>query len=77
MSVGVADSNRCPRCGAGFHCGAQDAAPCPCTILKLPAELQASLRQRYTGCLCGACLQALAARTDSDQSLRSTTLPTE
>ena len=51
---------RCPRCGGAFHCGAQDAAPCACSTLTLAPELQAALRQRYEGCLCLACLQALA-----------------
>lgn len=54
-------SDRCPRCGAAFHCGAQDSAPCPCAGLSLPAPLQAALRQRWQGCLCLACLRALAA----------------
>ncbi len=73
-------TDRCPRCGSGFHCGVQDAAPCPCATVALSAGLQADLRQRYTGCLCGACLQALAAGAASappDQRLRTTTLPTE
>ena len=55
-------------------------APCPCTAVTLPAALQADLRQRYTGCLCGACLRALAAGAAGaapDQRLRTTTLPTE
>jgi hypothetical protein len=52
---------RCPRCGGGFHCGANDPGPCACMGLKLTAELQAALRARYTGCLCLACLAALAA----------------
>lgn len=55
------EDTRCPRCGGGFHCGANDPGPCACTGLKLGAELQASLRARYTGCLCLRCLAALAA----------------
>jgi len=51
---------RCPRCGGGFRCGVRDSAPCPCTTLKLSPELQAALRERYAGCLCLDCLQALA-----------------
>lgn len=53
--------DRCPRCGAGFFCGAGAAAACPCGSLQLGAELLAMLRQRYPGCLCLACLAALAA----------------
>ncbi|MFY9511372.1 MAG: cysteine-rich CWC family protein [Rubrivivax sp.] len=52
---------RCPRCGGGFHCGVNDAAPCPCSTLTLSAELQAELRQRYSGCLCLRCLAELAS----------------
>lgn len=53
--------DRCPRCGGAFHCGVQDSTPCPCSTLMLSAELQAALRTRYSGCLCLACLKALAA----------------
>ncbi|MEK8032267.1 cysteine-rich CWC family protein [Ideonella sp. DXS29W] len=52
--------DRCPRCGGGFHCGAAGPAPCPCGTLKLSEGLQSALRQRYTGCLCLPCLQALS-----------------
>lgn len=54
------DDDRCPRCGGGFHCGIDDDGPCACTGLELDAELQQRLRERYSGCLCLRCLQALA-----------------
>jgi hypothetical protein len=54
---------RCPRCGAAFHCGIDDAAPCPCTGVALDAALQQRLRDLYIGCLCLRCLQALSAVT--------------
>jgi Cysteine-rich CWC len=54
-------SDRCPRCGGGFHCGAADAGPCACSTLTLSAALQAELRLRYSGCLCLSCLRELAA----------------
>jgi hypothetical protein len=57
----AAPTDRCPRCDGGFHCGVNDPTPCPCSTLSLPPALQAQLRQRYTGCLCVACLAALAA----------------
>ena len=56
-----AATDRCPRCGGVFHCGVQDSTPCPCSTLTLSTELQAALRTRYSGCLCLACLKALAA----------------
>ena len=52
--------DRCPRCGEAFHCGMNDAAPCACTAPQLDAALQQALRERYRGCLCLRCLQALA-----------------
>ncbi|MGL6108474.1 MAG: cysteine-rich CWC family protein [Rubrivivax sp.] len=53
--------DRCPRCAAAFHCGADGAEPCACTGLRLDAATQQSLRERYVGCLCLRCLQSLAA----------------
>lgn len=61
-----AGPDRCPRCGGAFTCGAAGSAPCACTTVHLSAELQARLRQRYTGCLCLACLRALAAGASID-----------
>ena len=53
--------DRCPRCGGGFHCGINDAEPCACTALQLDDATLADLRQRFTGCLCLACLREIAA----------------
>lgn len=55
-----ASNAACARCGGAFHCGAHDPTPCACTGLKLGADLLASLRQQYTGCLCARCLHELA-----------------
>ena len=67
MSAPAADA-RCPRCGGAFHCGAQDATPCACSTLVLTPELQADLRQRYSGCLCLACLRALASGSERERA---------
>jgi hypothetical protein len=57
--LGAGTNGACLRCGAAFHCGANDPAPCPCGALRLdPATLQA-LRERYAGCLCLDCLRQL------------------
>jgi hypothetical protein len=61
----AAPGDRCPRCGAGFHCGVRDAAPCPCTGVRLDAAQLVALRVRYDGCLCLNCLRALAAGDSS------------
>jgi len=52
--------DRCPRCGAAFHCGIDDGASCACTGVRLDAALQQRLRERFSGCLCMNCLRALA-----------------
>ncbi|MBB4845939.1 hypothetical protein HNP55_004493 [Paucibacter oligotrophus] len=51
---------RCPRCGGGFHCGAQDQR-CDCFDMKLSEDLRQRLGQQYSGCLCLACLRTLSA----------------
>ena len=50
----------CPRCHGPFVCGVAGPEPCACTTMTLSAELQAALRQRFTGCLCIRCLLDLA-----------------
>ena len=55
-------TDTCPRCGGGFHCGVNDAAPCACTTLALDAATLADLRERYATCLCQTCLTELAAQ---------------
>ena len=62
----AATTDTCPRCGGGFHCGAHDPVPCPCSGLVLSATLQAALRQRYSSCLCLACLRTLAAQESTE-----------
>lgn len=52
--------DRCPRCGGGFHCGAQDER-CDCFDLKLSEALRQRLSQQYSACLCLACLRQLQA----------------
>lgn len=59
-------TDRCPRCGGAFHCGADDPTPCPCTAFTLTATRLAELRRTYTGCLCLRCLAELA-KPDSVQ----------
>ena len=60
MNAEAAD--RCPRCDGAFHCGMADKGPCACTGITLDAATLADLRQRYSGCLCLRCLQALATQ---------------
>jgi len=60
VNGGSPATDRCPRCGGAFACGAAGPGPCACTAPSLSAALLARLRERHVGCLCLACLQALA-----------------
>jgi hypothetical protein len=64
----LAENATCPRCGAVFHCGARDDAPCDCSTVRLDASTLQWLRQRYAGCLCLSCLRALGASAASASS---------
>lgn len=59
-------TDRCPRCGGAFACGAAGPAPCPCTGVVLAPALLAGLRAHFAGCLCLDCLRALAAGAPLD-----------
>ncbi|MGH9794247.1 MAG: cysteine-rich CWC family protein [Candidatus Acidiferrales bacterium] len=52
----------CPACGEQFACGAA-LRDCWCAEMELSEAARAALRERYTGCLCRACLQRHAAGT--------------
>jgi hypothetical protein len=58
MTDAATDESRCARCGAGFRCAIGDACGCWCT--RLPALPRERL-EPGAGCLCPACLGALAA----------------
>jgi hypothetical protein len=58
---GVDQRQNCPRCGAEFGCGAGNLAKtCACSALALTARRLAAIRESWAGCLCVACLIALA-----------------
>ncbi len=58
------DRDVCPRCGAAFHCGVADAAPCACTTVRLDTATLAALRGQYERCLCLRCLLELQRRNE-------------
>ena len=51
---------RCPRCGNAFDCGVADAAPCACARVALDEPQRRFMASRWSGCLCLACLRAIA-----------------
>jgi Cysteine-rich CWC len=68
-------SDRCAACGAAFHCGAGDAAPCPCGGITLSPARLAALRRQYKGCLCLDCLRAYSTAAIEDQPCHHPTRP--
>jgi hypothetical protein len=61
------DPARCPRCGRPNACAmaaGDDAAPCWCTQVKVPAALLAGLPAAAVGtaCLCAACIAEATPR---------------
>lgn len=66
MNVRSAPRNAaCPRCGARFHCGVDDAAPCACGTIALAPGMLAALARRYQGCLCPDCLRAAGSGNET------------
>jgi hypothetical protein len=57
----------CPRCGAAFACGAQDAEPCWCNTLTLSEATLRALREHYSSCLCAHCLRQLEPEGANEQ----------
>jgi hypothetical protein len=55
-------ASTCPRCGGPFACGAgaDRSTPCFCVGVALGPRRLDELRERYSDCLCAACLTALA-----------------
>jgi hypothetical protein len=52
----------CEACGGEFTCGAT-LGGCWCQEIEVPAEAREALRERYSKCLCRACLERAAAET--------------
>lgn len=48
----------CPRCSAGFGCGAK-AGACWCAEVMVSDDVRGDLAGFYDGCLCRECLQLL------------------
>ncbi|MGH9817802.1 MAG: cysteine-rich CWC family protein, partial [Candidatus Acidiferrales bacterium] len=55
-AVIVEQKRVCPACGEQFACGAT-LRGCWCAEVKLSEAARATLRERYSGCLCRDCLQ--------------------
>ncbi|MDH3716219.1 MAG: cysteine-rich CWC family protein [Gammaproteobacteria bacterium] len=52
---------RCERCGANFHCGMDDTAPCWCAT-DFPPVISGTAG---SSCLCPSCLEQLVSATQA------------
>jgi len=64
VRAAAADDATCPRCGAGFHCGAHEKS-CECATVQLDEATRRAIGRDFAGCLCVACLRELQAAPDS------------
>jgi len=65
----MSDPATCPRCRGDFLCGAKDAR-CECFDLKLDDATRERIGREFCGCLCLACLKALASGAEVSESSR-------
>ncbi|WP_291914156.1 cysteine-rich CWC family protein [Chitinophaga sp. CB10] len=49
----------CPRCGKPLVCEPENIHQCWCTAVRLSGEERVYIGERYEGCLCRECLEAL------------------
>ena len=55
----------CERCKQPFVCNAADISNCDCTKIQLTQSDIAQLKERYSACLCNACLLELKNEIDT------------
>jgi hypothetical protein len=53
------EEKNCPRCGAGFECKTGDIGHCQCSIIQLSETETTFIADKYTDCLCAACMKAM------------------
>ncbi|WP_153796396.1 cysteine-rich CWC family protein [Foetidibacter luteolus] len=53
------ESKTCPRCQQAFECRVGDVANCQCNGFTFTAYEKAFIAERYSDCLCAACLHEL------------------
>ena len=58
----------CPRCGAGFECKVGDISHCQCYAVKLNEQEIKFIAQKYSDCLCAACMKAMKTEYSMLQS---------
>jgi len=62
------EEKNCPRCGAGFECKVGDISHCQCYAVKLNEQEIKFVAQKYSDCLCAACMKAMKTEYSMLQS---------
>ena len=60
-------AQECPACGNAFACEI-NLQGCWCSEVKVSQSTLQAVRDKYTGCLCRACLEAAEATYSTDQA---------
>jgi hypothetical protein len=53
------EEKNCPCCDASFECKVGDIVNCQCNTVKLSEGERDFIAQRFTDCLCAACITVL------------------
>ncbi len=53
------ETKKCPRCNAAFECKPGNITQCQCFGITISNELKKHIEERYSDCLCRACLLQL------------------
>lgn len=61
------EQKQCPRCRTFFECKSGSILLCQCQTVYLEHEHLEYVRDRYTDCLCAACLKAVRMEYDNKQ----------
>ncbi|MEJ2360134.1 MAG: cysteine-rich CWC family protein [Gammaproteobacteria bacterium] len=61
------EQKRCPRCQALFECKSGSILLCHCQTVFLESEHLDYVSERYTDCLCAACLKAVRMESDNER----------
>jgi Cysteine-rich CWC len=53
------EEKNCPRCHVSFECKVGDIAHCDCYSVKLSGEETVYISEKFTDCICAACIKEM------------------
>ncbi len=61
------ENKQCPRCHQDFECKSGNILLCQCQTVALKSEHLAFIKEKFTDCLCAACLTDIRTIYESEQ----------